>query len=241
VYKKADTQLDFMDVEETGHLKTALDALRQLIVEKLDSDKRTRFSSVANLCEVAKSLLRAEAKPRVPKKRPGDIGVNVFEEDEGENEIGYINGIEGAVMYDGNIAMGEPMRYMDPRQQSRNIKVQMDSLSQVTIAGQRAQMAAAEAQELKDLLTVRDVMGAPGKKEVIDARVSKLFSNMKERNQDVEMVHSKLPRGSATGSDQSDGDRTPHVQPIERGDDRDGGIPEEGSEGRDGLQAVGNT
>ena len=229
MYKKADNELDFMQVEETGHLKTALDAIRQLMTEKLESDQRTRFASVARLCDVAQSLMRAEAKPRVPRD-----GVKEAYFEEGEEAVGFVGDI-------GNVVMNGVAQFPDPRQHRRNMDVQMSALSQLTIEAQRAQLAAAEAQELRDLLAVRDVTGSPGRTGVLNARVDKLFCNLEERSQDVDVVHSELSRGPSTGSGKPNGDVPPHVQPVERGTEGNGNLQEESSEGRVAPQAVGDT
>lgn len=228
MYKKANEScLDFMEVEESGHLKTALDAFRQLIVEKLDSSKRTRFSSVASLCEVAQSLMRAEAKPRVPRNEDkADY--------EGEADGEYVGN------FGNNMAViGQPMMFPDTKQMRRNMDIQMGALSQVTIETQRAQWASAEAQELRDLMTVRDSMGNPKNLEILNNRIHKLIKNIEGRT-DGNLVHSELSRGSSTGSDKSNGNVPADVQPVERGTEGTGSLQKEGSEGRDNLQAVGD-
>lgn len=227
MYKKADSELDFMEVEESGYLKTALDALRQLMIEKLNSDKRTRFASVASLCEVAKSLMRAEASPRVPRD---DIKRARFEE-----------GDDGGVEFVGDITFNGVTQYQDPRQQKRNMDVQMSTLSQIHLEAQRSQLAAAEAQELKDLIALQDLTEFPERKGILKARVDKLFCNLEERNQDGDVVHSEFSRRSATGSSKSNGDLPSHVQPVKRGAEGYGILPEKSSEGRDDLQTMGNT
>ena len=226
MYKKFDNELDSMNVDESGHLKTALDALRQLMIEKLNSDIRTRFAAVANLCEVAKSLMRAEAAPRVPK----DVKQARYEDE----DVEFANVV-------GDITFNGAAQYPDPGLQKRNRDVQMSILSQITIESQRSQLAAAEARELKDLLAVRDATRSPGSTEVLNTRIDRLLSSIKERNQDGDVVHSEFSRGSSTGSDKPNGDVSPHVQPVERGVEGDGSLQEESSEGRGDIQALGDT
>jgi hypothetical protein len=217
---KQSSKLDYLPVEEDGHLKTALDAIKALITDKLDSKERTRFSSVANLCEVAQSLMRAEAKPRVPKD---DVKYAGNFEEEDERNIIYA----GAV---GEMAV--PIQYRDPHQQTRDLKIQMDSLSQVTIENQRAQMAAAEVQELKDLTVLLDTMSQADveSRRVFNGRIEQLVRSLKERNSNDNVVYSELSRGHSTRGSEPNGNLSEDVQPVERGTDGDGGLQEKGSE-----------
>jgi hypothetical protein len=232
VFKKANREIDSLDVEENGHLKTALEALRLLIIEKLESGQRTRFASVASLCDVAQSLMRSEANPRIPKSSNKVAYREAFEEgDEGE----YGPATTGGITF-----VGEPVLYQDPRQHKRNNSIQMDALSQVGIESQRAQWAAAEVQELRDLLTVRDLIGASSKKGLLDARIAKLLKNIGDRTENGNLVHSELSRGSSTGGSESNRDLSADVQPVQCGTEGDGILQEEGSEGRDSIQAMGD-
>lgn len=229
MFKKDVREIDTLDVDESGHLKTALEALRLLIIEKLESGQRTRFASVASLCDVAQSLMRSEANPRVPKSRK----VSYMEDfDEGA----YTTNVVGDVQF-----MGQPVMYPDPRYQKRNMGIQMDALSQVNIENQRSQWAAAEAQELRDLLSVREVIGESSNKDLLDARVAKLFKNIGERTENGNLVHSELSRGSSTGGSKSDRDLPSNVQPVQCGTEGNGILQEEGSEGRNTIQALGDS
>ena len=217
---KQSSKLDYLPVEEDGHLKTALDAIKALITDKLDSKERTRFSSVSSLCEVAQSLMRAEAKPRVPK-------------DDVKDGAYFGDADEGNVIYAGAVGeMAVPIQYRDPRQQTRDLKIQMDSLSQVTIENQRAQLAAAEVQELKDLTALRESMnqGDVEGRRVFNGRIDQLIRNLKERSSNGNVVHSEFSRGHSTRSGESNGDLSEDVQPVDRGTDGDGGLQEKGSE-----------
>ncbi len=208
--------LDFMEVEETGHLKTALEAIRLLIVEKLDSNNRTRFASVASLCEVAQSLMRAEAKPQVPREDE-----KYAEDEEGPNFVGG---------FEGNVVMGAPMMYQDtPKEARRRNNIQMSVLSQVTIETQRAQWASAEAQELKDLMAIRGNIVEPNGRGALEARIRELLKNIKDRTEHADVVHSELSRGHSTGGSKSDGDVHENVQPLERGVEGAGDLSEKSS------------
>lgn len=231
MFKKDVREIDTLDVDESGHLKTALEALRLLIIEKLESGQRTRFASVASLCDVAQSLMRSEANPRVPKSRKVAY-MEAFDGDEGE----YTTNVVGDVQF-----MGQPVMYPDPRYQKRNMGIQMDALSQVNIENQRSQWAAAEAQELRDLLSVREVIGASSNKDLLDARVAKLFKNIGERTENGNLVHSELSRGSSTGGSKSNRDIPSNVQPVQCGTEGNGILQEEGSERRDTIQALGDS
>ena len=233
---KQTSKLDHLPVEEEGHLKTALEAIKALIADKLDSSERTRFSSVASLCEVAQSLMRAEAKPRVPRKEC-KYDANLFE---GDNEDeGIYGGTTGGVIYAGAVGeMAVPIQYTDPRhtdprQQKRDLSIQMDTLSQVTIENQRAQLAAAGVQELKDLITVLDTMNQADvdSRRIINDRVAQLIVNLKERNSNDNVVHSEFSRGYSIRGSEPNRDLSEDVQPVERGTDGYGGLQAKGSEG----------
>jgi hypothetical protein len=184
----------------------AVEAIIEMIVVTLHSDKAGRFADAERLCTLGQTLMRLRASS-VAEVRELDRGGEMQQ----HVGVGGYNavGLMGAPV---QMAMNHPVQrvnnvvaaygngYNDQAELQRNLMMTLGPLAATYSEQQRAAAAASEAAELKTLMALREKTKT-AHHATIDLRIEKLIDQMEARNgaKSGTLVDSVIPRGHSPG------------------------------------------